>query len=128
MTQSKVKLQERGSEMGMLSGTNGLRKGMAKEANLAEIILEQAARPKINYDKCKVIVTIGGPLTETVDQLAEMLEAGMTVARFDFTSGSRTLEQHLQTLENPQGGPEADQVPVRNLLRLGREHLRGIQE
>ena len=81
MTQSKVKLQERGSEMGMLSGTNGLRKGMAKEANLAEIILEQAARPKINYDKCKVIVTIGGPLTETVDQLAEMLEAGMTVAR-----------------------------------------------
>ena len=73
---------------------------MAKEANLAEIILEQAARPKINYDKCKVIVTIGGPLTETVDQLAEMLEAGMTVARFDFTSGSRTLEQHLQTLEN----------------------------
>ena len=86
--------------MGMLSGTNGLRKGMAKEANLAEIILEQAARPKINYDKCKVIVTIGGPLTETVDQLAEMLEAGMTVARFDFTSGSRTLEQHLQTLEN----------------------------
>ena len=82
--------------MGMLSGTNGLRKGMAKEANLAEIILEKAARPKINYDKCKVIVTIGGPLTETVDQLAEMLEAGMTVARFDFTSGSRTLEQHLQ--------------------------------
>ena len=100
MTQSKVKLQDRGSEMGMLSGTNGLRKGMAKEANLAEIILEKAARPKINYDKCKVIVTIGGPLTETVDQLAEMLEAGMTVARFDFTSGSRTLEQHLQTLEN----------------------------
>ena len=35
MTQSKVKLQERGSEMGMLSGTNGLRKGMAKEAEFS---------------------------------------------------------------------------------------------
>ena len=86
--------------MWMLSGTNGLRKGMAKEANLAEIIMDECPRPKINYDKCKVIVTIGGPLTETVDQLADMLQAGMTVARFDFTSGSRTLEQHVQTLEN----------------------------
>ena len=100
MPPNALKLKERGSEMGMLSGTNGLRKGMAKEANLAEIILDECPRPKINYDKCKVIVTIGGPLTETVDQLAEMLQAGMTVARFDFTSGSRTLEQHVQTLEN----------------------------
>ena len=100
MPPNALKLKERGSEMGMLSGTNGLRKGMAKEANLAEIIMDECPRPKINYDKCKVIVTIGGPLTETVDQLADMLQAGMTVARFDFTSGSRTLEQHVQTLEN----------------------------
>ena len=63
MPPNALKLKERGSEMGMLSGTNGLRKGMAKEANLAEIIMDECPRPKINYDKCKVIVTIGGPLT-----------------------------------------------------------------
>ena len=39
-------------------------------------------------------------MTETVDQLAELLLGGMTVARFDFTTGSRTLKQHKKTLEN----------------------------
>lgn len=35
-----------------------------------------------------------------MEQLAELLLGGMTVARFDFTTGSRTLADHQQTLDN----------------------------
>jgi pyruvate kinase len=35
-----------------------------------------------------------------VEQLAELLLGGMTVARFDFTTGSRTVEEHKRTLDN----------------------------
>ena len=46
------------------------------------------------------MVTIGGPLSSTVDQLEGLLRAGMTVARFDTTAGSRTVEEHWTTLKN----------------------------
>ena len=62
--------------------------------------MSKSERPKINYDKCKLIVTVGSPLSETVDQLAEMLLAGMTVARFDCTAGARSLDDRWRTLEN----------------------------
>jgi len=48
----------------------------------------------------QVIATVGGPLTKTVEQLAELLRAGMTVARFDFQQGSISLAEHQRTLEN----------------------------
>ena len=70
---------------------------------LSEQVLSTSRRDRpdaIWYDRCKVVVTIGGPLTETVEQLEAMLRAGMTVARFDFTAGSRSLDQHLNTLKN----------------------------
>ena len=35
-----------------------------------------------------------------MDQLSDLLRAGMACARFDFTTGSRTLEDHLDTLKN----------------------------
>ena len=40
----------------------------------------------------QVVVTIGGPPSLTVDQLEDLLRAGMTVARFDTTAGYRTVE------------------------------------
>ena len=82
-----------------LPGTNGLRKQFEGES-LSDSVMSKSERPKINYDKCKLIVTVGGPLSETVDQLAEMLLAGMTVARFDCTAGARSLDDHWRTLEN----------------------------
>ena len=44
------------------------------------------------------IVCTLGPSSRTVPQLQELLQAGMSVARFNFSHGSH--EYHQETLEN----------------------------
>ena len=41
-----------------LPGTNGLRKQFEGES-LSDSVMSKSERPKINYDKCKLIVTVG---------------------------------------------------------------------
>ena len=102
MGSMKVKSPVNTAGGGIKYATNGLRKNF-EGGTLSEQVLSTSRRDRpdaIRYDRCKVVVTIGGPLTETVEQLEAMLRAGMTVARFDFTAGSRSLDQHLNTLKN----------------------------
>ena len=102
MGSMKIKSHVNTAGGGIKYATNGLRKNF-EGGTLSEQVLSTSRRDRpdaIRYDRCKVVVTIGGPLTETVEQLEAMLRAGMTVARFDFTAGSRSLDQHLNTLEN----------------------------
>ena len=102
MGSMKVKSHVNTAGGGIKYATNGLRKNF-EGGTLSEQVLSTSRRDRpdaIRYDRCKVVVTIGGPLTETVEQLEAMLRAGMTVARFDFTAGSRSLDQHLNTLAN----------------------------
>ena len=102
MGSMKVKSHVNTAGGGIKYATNGLRKNF-EGGTLSEQVLSTSRRDRpdaIRYDRCKVVVTIGGPLTETVEQLEAMLRAGMTVARFDFTAGSRSLDQHLNTLKN----------------------------
>ena len=102
MGSMKVKSHVNTAGGGIKYATNGLRKNF-EAGTLSEQVLSTSRRDRpdaIRYDRCKVVVTIGGPLTETVEQLEAMLRAGMTVARFDVTAGSRSLDQHLNTLKN----------------------------
>ena len=102
MGSMKVKSHVNTAGGGIKYATNGLRKNF-EGGTLSEQVLSTSRRDRpdaIRYDRCKVVVTIGGPLSETVEQLEAMLRAGMTVARFDFTAGSRSLDQHLNTLAN----------------------------
>ncbi len=49
------------------------------------------------FARTKIICTIG-PASQTVDVLVKLIEAGMDVARLNFSHGSH--DQHLQVIEN----------------------------
>eukprot|EP00898_Chlorokybus_atmophyticus_P007857 jgi/Chlat1/8072/Chrsp75S07544 len=55
-------------------------------------------KPKRIYSKQTHIVCTLGPSSRTVEQIVELLRAGMGVARFNFSHGSH--EYHSETLEN----------------------------
>ena len=62
--------------------------------------LSTVMRPPANSllpKKTHIICTLG-PSSRTVPQLQELLQAGMSVARFNFSHGSH--EYHQETLEN----------------------------
>ncbi len=56
------------------------------------------APPSLQTPKKTHIVCTLGPSSRTVSQLLALLNAGMSVARFNFSHGSH--EYHQETLEN----------------------------
>lgn len=58
---------------------------------------EPAPPPRSAHIKTKITCTIG-PKTQSVEQLGKLVQAGMNVARMNFSHGS--LDFHLKTIEN----------------------------
>jgi len=71
-------------------------------------------RSKIGIAKTKIICTLG-PASQSVEQLVALIEAGMDVARLNFSYGSH--EDHLSSIEN-----------VRKASKRTGEHISIIQD
>ena len=54
--------------------------------------------------KTKIICTMG-PASNTAEQMAKLIEAGMNVARFNFSHGSH--EEHLERFNNLKAARQA---------------------
>jgi hypothetical protein len=59
--------------------------------------IEKAPVP---HQKCKVIATIGGEKSKSVEDLCSFLEAGVTVARYDFSHSTSSHEEFQEVMEN----------------------------
>jgi pyruvate kinase len=71
-------------------------------------------RDKKAFSRTKIVCTIG-PATQSVDQMLELINAGMDVARLNFSHGS--YEDHLTAIRN-----------VREASRQANEHIPVIQD
>jgi len=74
--------------------------------------IEKAPVP---HQKCKVIATIGGEKSKSVEDLCSFLEAGVTVARYDFSHSTSSHEEFQEVMENLT---KAQKITVRLLLHL----------
>jgi hypothetical protein len=74
--------------------------------------IEKAPVP---HQKCKVIATIGGERSKSVEDLCSFLEAGVTVARYDFSHSTSSHEEFQEVMENLT---KAQKITVRLLLHL----------
>ncbi|CAI0384632.1 unnamed protein product [Linum tenue] len=63
--------------------------------------------------KTKIICTLG-PQSRSVDMISKLLEAGMNVARFNFSHG--THDYHQQTLDNLRAAMSATGIPCAVML------------
>ena len=50
--------------------------------------------------KCKVIATIGGEKSKSVEDLCSFLESGVTVARYDFSHSTSSHEEFQDVMKN----------------------------
>ncbi|MBN1397008.1 MAG: pyruvate kinase [Bacteroidetes bacterium] len=66
-------------------------------------------RDKKTYAKTKIICTIG-PATQNVDCMVELINAGMDVARLNFSHG--TQKDHLKAVENIKEASKRAEEPV----------------
>ena len=57
-------------------------------------------KPPVPHLKCKVIATIGGEMSKTVDDLCMFLESGVTVARYDFSHSTSSHEEFQEVMKN----------------------------
>ena len=57
-------------------------------------------KPPVPHQKCKVIATIGGEMSKTVDDLCMFLESGVTVARYDFSHSTSSHEEFQEVMKN----------------------------
>jgi pyruvate kinase len=71
-------------------------------------------RSKKTVAKTKIICTLG-PASQSVEQLVELIQAGMDVARLNFSHG--TYEDHLKSINN-----------VREASKLTGEHISILQD
>jgi hypothetical protein len=74
--------------------------------------IEKAPVP---HQKCKVIATIGGEKSKSVEDLCSFLEAGVTVARYDFSHSTSSHEEFQEVMENLT---KAQKITVRLLFDI----------
>lgn len=80
-----------------------------------ESIVVNSTRPKAPLDgrMTKIICTIG-PASQSVEKLSELLEAGMNVARMNFSHGDH--QYHAQTIKNVRNASKNTGIPVAIML------------
>lgn len=77
--------------------------GNDKHASKVLSIAEKCSsieKPPVPHQKCKVIATIGGEMSKTVDDLCMFLESGVTVARYDFSHSTSSHEEFQEVMKN----------------------------
>jgi len=72
-------------------------------------------RNRKNYGRTKIVCTLG-PASSTIEMLVKMIEAGMDVARLNFSHGSH--EDHLEMMNRVRQAAEITGEPVAILLDL----------
>ena len=75
------------------------KRGRKEKKSIAERCssIEKAPVP---HQKCKVIATIGGEKSKSVEDLCSFLEAGVTVALYDFSHSTSSHEEFQEVMEN----------------------------
>ena len=79
------------------------------------------SRPSLDEARTKIVATVG-PACDTVDKLAELIDAGVDVFRINTAHGSR--EQHEQVLANIRAASDKMRFQVAVLLDLAGPKLR----
>jgi pyruvate kinase len=75
----------------------------------------------VSMRKTKIVCTLG-PATESVDVLAQLLEAGMNVARFNMAHG--TYDSHAATMAKLREASRRTGIPVALLLDIKGSEIR----
>jgi pyruvate kinase len=78
-------------------------------------------RSESGFGKTKIVCTIG-PATQTVEMMVKLIEAGMDVARLNFSHGAR--EQHKNVIDNLRKASEITGEHVTVLQDLGGPKIR----
>ncbi|MEM9588672.1 MAG: pyruvate kinase [Planctomycetota bacterium] len=78
-------------------------------------------RPRVNESRTKIVATVG-PACQTVERLAELIEAGVDVFRINSAHGTRA--EHEQTLVNIRAASEKCGFSVGVLLDLAGPKIR----
>ena len=83
--------------------TNGLSND-GKNKNRISIAEKCTTSDNVNAlsrnQKCKVIATIGGEKSKSVEDLCSFLESGVTVARYDFSHSTSSHEEFQDVMKN----------------------------
>lgn len=82
-----------------VSNTGNDKKHKTKVLSIAEKC-SSIEKPPVPHQKCKVIATIGGGMSKTVDDLCMFLESGVTVARYDFSHSTSSHEEFQEVMKN----------------------------
>lgn len=83
--------------------TNGLSNFQINNVKEKKSIAERCSsieKAPVPHQKCKVIATIGGEKSKSVEDLCSFLEAGVTVARYDFSHSTSSHEEFQEVMEN----------------------------
>ena len=85
--------------------TNGLSNVLGfKKKNRISIAEKCTTSDNVNAlsrnQKCKVIATIGGEKSKSVEDLCSFLESGVTVARYDFSHSTSSHEEFQDVMKN----------------------------
>ena len=86
------------SNVGFFDGKNNTKNriSIAEKCTTSDDTVNALSRNQ----KCKVIATIGGEKSKSVEDLCSFLESGVTVARYDFSHSTSSHEEFQDVMKN----------------------------